>query len=63
MRYTNTYGANRFREVRVKCQRCGGKRVTNMQCDTGQYEWECDLCGEVTSHTVTEVKPAEKGDA
>lgn len=54
---TNTYGKNVFREVRVRCGQCQGRKVTNMQCDTGRYRWPCDLCGEDTWHIVTEVKP------
>jgi len=57
MKSKNTYGKNRFREVRIRCTQCGFRRVTNMQCDTGKYDWECDGCGEVTSHVVTEVAP------
>ena len=53
----NTYGKNRFREVRIKCNECGGSQTTNMQCDTGDYAWKCDLCNEETTHTVTEVEP------
>ena len=58
----NTYGKNRFREVEVQCKECGGRRTTNMQCDTGEYEWECDLCREETTHAVTEVSPQAKGE-
>lgn len=54
---SNTYGKNAFREVRVRCKQCQGRKTTNMQCDTGIYRWPCDLCGEDTDHVVTEVKP------
>ncbi len=57
MKTKNTYGKNRFREVFVKCVQCQGRQATYMQCDTGRYEWECGLCGEVTTHIVTEVDP------
>ena len=53
----NTYGENAFREVRVRCTGCGGKKITNMQCPTGTYVWHCDLCGEDTKHTVKETEP------
>lgn len=56
---TNTYGKNRFREVQDKCLQCGGKKTTNMQCDTGIYEWECPLCDEKTKHEVTELEPLQ----
>lgn len=51
----NTYGANRFRRVIVRCSQCQCRKETNMQCDTGRYLWECDACGETTQHTVREV--------
>ena len=53
----NTHGVNAFREVRVRCALCGGKKITNMQCLTGTYLWPCNLCGEDTYHTVTETAP------
>jgi hypothetical protein len=56
---TNTYGKNVFREVRVHCQECDAKTTTNMQCDTGTYQWDCETCGESTPHVVTEVSPKQ----
>lgn len=53
----NTYGKNRFRLVRVRCSECFCTKETNMQCDTGEYEWECDGCYDKTLHTVEEVEP------
>lgn len=53
----NTYGKNAFREVKVKCLQCKGEKITNMQCDTGNHDWDCDLCGETTVHKVTETHP------
>lgn len=53
----NTYGKNAFREVKVRCTECGGTTKPMMQCDTGRYQWECDLCGYETTHTVTETEP------
>lgn len=53
----NSYGVNAFREVRVRCKQCHGRKITNMQCDTGIYKWPCDLCGEDTDHVVTETQP------
>lgn len=50
-------GQNVFREVIVKCSKCGGKKTTNMQCDIGYYDWECELCDEITPHRVTEALP------
>lgn len=56
----NTYGYNRFRQVRIKCLQCNGEQTTNMQCDAEQYDWDCDLCHEVTEHEVTEVEPLDR---
>lgn len=53
----NTHGPNRFREVLVRCLECNETQETNMQCDTGQYQWECDQCGGETTHEVTESEP------
>jgi translation initiation factor 2 beta subunit (eIF-2beta)/eIF-5 len=50
----NTYGKNRFREVRVTCTECNATETTNMQCDTGEYLWDCDHCHIETPHTVEE---------
>lgn len=57
----NTHGKNVFREVRVKCQVCKGTKTSFMQCDTGLYEWDCGICGDVTEHRVTEVSPIIRG--
>lgn len=55
----NTYGKNRFREVEDRCLQCNGKHTTNMQCDTGVYDWHCEICGEKTQHEITEVHSLE----